>query len=452
MKFTLKLWYFILFFFISLIYARNIYAQSQNATITVNASTLNGKINPLLLGQGLHFAQQPKVNQGYYSDVQNKTLNPAFFSPLKAIAPSILRIGGAQDTEWYHWTDGIGPISSRPDKFQLSNTNADSHFVNFLGTDEMMNLAEKINAATIMTVNINDHANWNPKGDPDGTPQEAAAGVAYVNGTNENDSRSIGTDEKNKDWGTVGGWVKKRIANGHPAPYNATYWEISNEAYLRSNGTEYAAIFIQFAQAMKAVDPSIQIGAVVVNDSTGGDWNRALMDGLKSSPSKPDFWVVHQYTGGDPHRVICYHDDPCTWNIHITFTNPVNNEYLVKIKALIPYETRTANTQTITVSVDQKKYEISNISQGYEEKEYSIGIPASAVSSGSHTVTVHADSILEINRFFSVNGQQYELESEKNLFGLTMRGTQDFFNQLEGVKNLAATYGKDTFTDKFAVT
>lgn len=113
------------------------------------------------------------------------------------------------------------------------------------------------------------------------------------------------------------GWV--RYANVTKA-YGVKYWEIGNEVYgnglygatwetdhhSSKSATTYATNLVQYASAMKAVDPSIKIGAVLTTPGawpdgiTGpgdtADWNHTV---LSIAGSKIDFVVVHHYPIGN---------------------------------------------------------------------------------------------------------------------------------------------------------
>lgn len=120
-----------------------------------------------------------------------------------------------------------------------------------------------------------------------GTPQEAADWVRYAN-----------------------------VTKG----YGAKYWEIGNEVYgngeygsswendthSSKSATTYANNLLQYVSAMKAVDPSIKIGAVLTTPGSwpdgitgpgdSADWNHTVMS---IAGSKIDFVVVHWYPGGN---------------------------------------------------------------------------------------------------------------------------------------------------------
>lgn len=79
------------------------------------------------------------------------------------------------------------------------------------------------------------------------------------------------------------------------------YWEVGNECYgpwetgyevngSIVTGTEYGEDFRVFAQAMKAVDPDIQIGAVLSHKDF--DWNNQVLPEVQDYA---DFLIVHHY-------------------------------------------------------------------------------------------------------------------------------------------------------------
>lgn len=112
------------------------------------------------------------------------------------------------------------------------------------------------------------------------------------------------------------GWVRQaNVVKG----YGVTYWEIGNELY--GNGhygaeweadnhadkspTGYATEVVNFSRAMKAVDPTIKIGAVLTTPANwpdgvvaGGDpatWNQTV---LSIAGPDVDFVILHWYPGG----------------------------------------------------------------------------------------------------------------------------------------------------------
>ena len=81
-----------------------------------------------------------------------------------------------------------------------------------------------------------------------GSPQEAAAWVAYCNASTNiygtTNDVTIGVDAEGNNWQTAGYWAMMRAASplaqndgynflrmNHPAPVGIKYWEIGNEPY-----------------------------------------------------------------------------------------------------------------------------------------------------------------------------------------------------------------------------
>jgi hypothetical protein len=163
-----------------------------------------------------------------------------------------------------------------------------------------------------------------------GTSKEAAALVAFFNG-DANDTQVIGVDVRGRDWGTVGDWAQLRADHGSPQPYKIQYWEIGNETYggkpdtggsqcsewgwedvWTCDGTEYVngkgtgssrkEGFIEFRNAMRAVDSSIQVGAVGVWPNDG--WSNWGNEVIQAAGAVMDFYVVHQYAYFQPPAAI----------------------------------------------------------------------------------------------------------------------------------------------------
>ena len=175
-----------------------------------------------------------------------------------------------------------------------------------------------------------------------GTPEQAAAWVAYYNSTASN-TTSIGIDSKGRDWKTAGYWAALRGASplatddgynflriAHPVPFGFKYWEIGNECYgdweydlHGTNGSgltgvphdpyTYAQFFANFYVNMLAVDSTIRIGAVGVtgedsygngthavpnpneNNSLHSGWTPVVLATLKSLGITPHFLIDHSY-------------------------------------------------------------------------------------------------------------------------------------------------------------
>ena len=177
-----------------------------------------------------------------------------------------LRFPGGSLSDVYHWQTNM----SEGQTFEWATS-----------FDEFVAIAAATRAAVYITANYGT-----------GTPEEGAAWVNYANK------------------------VKR---------HNVRYWEIGNENYgtwEADNNTRphdpvtYATRFKEYWRQMKAVDPTIKIGAVVVtgedayanymdhpvtNPRTGvahNGWTPVMLDTLRQLGVTPDFVVYHRYEQG----------------------------------------------------------------------------------------------------------------------------------------------------------
>jgi len=255
---------------------------------------------------------------------------------LKTAGITSLRWPGGSYADLYHWSTNTGtwtPASGAGSNTIFIADDTDfGHFLVFM---------EKVGEKALITVNYGMNATSNGPGEP----KEAAAMVAYANGS-PTSTQSIGADSKGNDWKTVGYWASLRAAAttmptddgfnkfriNHPAPFNIKYWEIGNELYgngyyyggcgweadmhvnypsVPDGGTAnctgrqnasalspmtYGNAVKSFATAMKAVDSSIKIGGIVVGTSgseySNPPWNSMV---LGAGCSSMDFVSLHWY-------------------------------------------------------------------------------------------------------------------------------------------------------------
>jgi hypothetical protein len=241
-----------------------------------------------------------------------------------------MRYPGGSYADLYHWETHTGtwtPAAGAGGNGLYIARDVD--FGAFVG------MLEKVGATAIITVNYG----MNPQGTGPGVPQEAAAWVAYANG-DPTSTVAIGKDNTGYDWKTVGYWASLRagakmgtddgnnfLRINHPAPVGVKYWEIGNELYgngyyhggcgweadkrvaypdnmgLNCMGrkdnpllgpTTYGMGVKQWAAAMKNVDPTIKIGAVLIGNTEYPDWNAKVL--AAACPSF-DIALLHWYGG-----------------------------------------------------------------------------------------------------------------------------------------------------------
>ncbi|MFD0469442.1 fibronectin type III domain-containing protein [Nonomuraea thailandensis] len=178
---------------------------------------------------------------------------------LKDAGMKLLRYPGGSYSDIYHWADHTAPGG-----YVAPNTDFDS----------FMSGVRRTGAQPMVTANYGT-----------GTAEEAAAWVRHANIT-----KGYGV----KYW-EIG---NENYGNGH----YGTAWEADDHADKSPN--EYARHVVAYADAMKAVDPTIKIGAVlttpanwpdaIVAEGDSGSWNKVV---LSAAGSKIDFVILHWYPG-----------------------------------------------------------------------------------------------------------------------------------------------------------
>ena len=181
-------------------------------------------------------------------------------SLLRNAGVKVMRYPGGSYADIYHWKDNTAPGGY---------VAPDTDFDTFMGS------VRAVGAQASVIANYGT-----------GTAQEAADWVRYANRT-----QHFGV----KYW-EIG---NENYGNGH---YGSA-WEADDHA--DKSPTAYANGVVEYATAMKAVDPSIKIGAVlttpgnwpdaVVADGDAASWNQTV---LSIAGASIDFVILHWYPGG----------------------------------------------------------------------------------------------------------------------------------------------------------
>jgi hypothetical protein len=223
----------------------------------------------------------------------DKLGDPQFQQRVRDLGTTLIRMPGGNWSSSYDW---LACENHDADSCQHLSGATPSDYVNFLAATGV---------AGMWTINFN------------GTAQQAAALVAFFNGS-VNDSTVIGVDRNGVDWGTVGTWAAVRSSHGHPDPQPIKYWEIGNEVFganpLRAPGCSASGWedvwtcdggdyvqgnaqhdgYLQFRSAMRAVDPTISVGANGIGgDQSAWDWFGAKV--IVGAGDAIDFYIVHDY-------------------------------------------------------------------------------------------------------------------------------------------------------------
>jgi alpha-L-arabinofuranosidase len=228
----------------------------------------------------------------------DKLADPAFQAATTALGTTLLRFPGGSWSNEYDWL--ACERDDEPDCFATWAARP-SDYVGFM---------QATGLPAIWTTSFS------------GTAEEAAAAVAFFNG-DVDDVRVIGVDREGRDWKTVGEWARLRVAGGHPQPAGVELWEVGNEVYgavpaagpncaafgwenvWTCDGTQYVEGddahdgYLEFRDAMRAVDPDIAVGAVGLPD--GESWSSWGTKVIAGAGDRLDFYVIHQYGfGGEP--------------------------------------------------------------------------------------------------------------------------------------------------------
>lgn len=245
---------------------------APTATVTVSATESLGPVPPFVFGHNLeagdsyrifgptHNYGPPRTGTGLW-DPDKRALVPAAAAFTRDIGAKMLRYPGGCLAHGFDWKATVGPPADRP---------------NFtFGVDEFLASCRALGAEPLMTVS-----------DYTGGPQDAADLVEYVNAPAS----------------PAHPWAQKRAAWGRPKPYGVRFFEMGNESDhgnhdllppQKFTAAAYAAWFNDCARRMRAIDPTIKMGALM-GTGTGPDdpWNPTVLAGVKSSA---DFIIVHTY-------------------------------------------------------------------------------------------------------------------------------------------------------------
>jgi alpha-L-arabinofuranosidase len=173
-------------------------------------------------------------------DHRHNAWRPDVIEATRDLEPTMMRWGGIF-TDFYRWREGVGPRDKRPTMMNLMWGGLES---NQVGTAEFVDFCRQVNADALMCVNFEGDGREQYKYAKDslrwGDAQEAADWVAYCN------------DPDNQE----------RRGHGIADPLKIPFWQLGNETSYDDRGFAKGKAIdktIEFAKAMRAVDPSIKI-------------------------------------------------------------------------------------------------------------------------------------------------------------------------------------------------
>lgn len=245
-------------------------AYGEEAVIVIDTSADEGLVNKKIFGSnllGYDPALYKKNRKHYYghSDYGAGIWDPERGGPnkeavrlAKEAGISVLRFPGGCGSHNYDWKKAVGS----------------TRIHNLFGIDEFIAASREIGAEPVITISYFV-----------GNEQDAADLVEYLNSPDD------GTHK----------WAGERVKNGHKDPYGVKYFEFDNETWHGNHGEpgiaplpgEYANRYLLYREKMKAVDPGIELGAVLMNIGyKNKEWDKVVANITKD---KSDFFITHNY-------------------------------------------------------------------------------------------------------------------------------------------------------------
>lgn len=171
---------------------------------------------------------------------------PETLQAMKELDSPVYRWPGGNFVSDYNWKDGVGDRDRRPPRKNPAWTGIEH---NDVGIHEFIQLCELLDTEPFIAVNTGL-----------GSVELAAEQVEYCNG---------GLDTPMGQW---------RAENGHPEPFNVTWWAVGNEMYGDWQKGHmpleaYVRKHNRCADLMYEVDPSIQLIGV----GHVGEWSETMM-------------------------------------------------------------------------------------------------------------------------------------------------------------------------------
>jgi alpha-N-arabinofuranosidase len=193
-------------------------------------------------------------------------MRPDTLALLKELNSPVYRWPGGNFVSGYNWRDGIGDRDRRPPRKNPAWTGVEH---NDFGLHEFMRFCEYLGTDAYIAVNSGQ-----------GDSKSAVDELQYANGAADTPMGKL------------------RAANGHPEPWKVRWWSIGNEMYggwqLGHMPLEkYTQKHNEFADAMRAVDPSIKL--IAVGDA--GPWSEGM---LKACAGHMALMSEHFYCGEQP--------------------------------------------------------------------------------------------------------------------------------------------------------
>lgn len=265
----------------------------ETARLSIHPEVLN-EVDDRLFGQFMEVASWGEPGPDSIVNETTGELPAEVIEHLAWMQIPVIRWPGGTDVDAIDWTDRIDGAPGRGGGPRVPTQVGGNTLSNRMSHDAFLGLCEQLGAQPMMVLNLKDLLVG--KRAREEATQHAAAFVAYCN---------VATDaDVPEQWLA---WAKLRERNGRKEPWGVPYFQIGNEGFLylqqvaRGAGYEDPAAqaawladhVVAMAQAMKAVDPAIQI---IYDGNLGGGLEfTGLFYADPRIQSLIDFATLHSY-------------------------------------------------------------------------------------------------------------------------------------------------------------
>jgi len=194
---------------------------------------------------------------------------------VRELGATTVRYPGGNFVSGYRWEDGVGPREQRPRRLDLAWHSLET---NEVGLDEFARWARRAGLELVLAVNLGTRG-----------VQEALDLLEYCNvpaGTTLSDAR---------------------VAAGTPEPHAVRMWCLGNEMdgpwqLGHSTAEEYGRLAARTAQAMRQLDPSVELvacGSSSAQMPTFGTWERTVLEHTYDVVDHISCHAYYKLTDGD---------------------------------------------------------------------------------------------------------------------------------------------------------
>lgn len=292
----------------------------MRARVKIDPKQVIGDIDPMIYGQYLEHVEDciyPALLDADSPFSDELGLREDVVDIARELEVPLVRWPGGCFADIYNWEDGVGPRSQRPARLNWFWGGMEN---NHFGTDEFLRWCQAIGAKPYVNVNMGT-----------GNLEQAVRWLDYCNGTMETAD------------------VKRRIANGHPEPYNVEYWGLGNETWGPwepgyTDAKTYAHKLREWAQFFRKISPDVKLLAVGSEGGNDPSWDETV---IEIAGEFIDYLTIHMYG----HTTHLFDSD----DYYATVANAVSFETRLNsfCKVITEARARHGITRPINVSIDE---------------------------------------------------------------------------------------------------